>query len=105
MEIDVLTGARDTIGKFRPVLYVENDRESHSEELITLLGELGYDVWWHLPRMFNPDNFAKNPENVFGRVISINLLCLPKERHEKIARLWPVSGPKQWWKQLPSLQP
>src|SRR5260370_34852291 len=78
MEVDVLAGARQTIKKFRPVLYVENDREAHSEELITLIEELGYSMWWHLPKMFNPNNFAKNPNNIFGRIVSINLLDLPK---------------------------
>src|SRR5260370_13229979 len=94
MEVDVLAGARQTIGKFRPVLYVENDREARSEELITLIDELGYAMWWHLPRMFNPDNFAKNPDNIFGGVISVNLLCLPKEAKSSIAGLRKVSRPK-----------
>jgi FkbM family methyltransferase len=98
MEAEVLSGARETIVKYRPVLYVENDRKDHSEDLIRLIDELGYDMWWHLPRLYNPNNFEKNPNNVFGGLLSSNLLCLPKERAEKLPHFRKVSGPGDWWK-------
>jgi FkbM family methyltransferase len=94
MEIDVLEGARRTIAQHRPVIYVENDRRERSEELITLIDSLAYDLWWHRPPLFNPDNFAGHAENIFGRIVSTNLLCLPKEANSSIAGLRPVSGPK-----------
>jgi FkbM family methyltransferase len=97
MEIDVLSGARQTIAKFRPVLYVENDRRAHSEELITLIAELGYEMWWHLPTLFNPDNFAGLSRNIFGKTVSVNLLCLAKEAKSDISGLRKVEGPKDWW--------
>ncbi|MDE2475567.1 MAG: FkbM family methyltransferase [Alphaproteobacteria bacterium] len=97
MEKEVLSGARAVITRCRPVLYVENDRRDQSPELIQLIDELGYDMWWHLPRLYNPDNFAKNPNNAFGRIVSVNLLCLPKERAAKLPDLLPVSGPNHWW--------
>jgi len=98
MEADVIEGARSSIGKYRPVLYVENDRKENSEALIRLIEELGYDMWWHLPPLFNPGNFAGNPDNAFGRILSVNLLCLPKERAEKVPGLRKVSGPQDWWR-------
>jgi FkbM family methyltransferase len=98
METEVLYGARETIRKYRPILYVENDRESRSEELIGLLNELGYQQWWHLVPYYNPDNFAKNPHNIFDGMGSINLLCVAKEWKTNIRGFRQVSGPKDWWK-------
>ncbi|HKM70768.1 MAG TPA: FkbM family methyltransferase [Stellaceae bacterium] len=99
MELEVLEGARQTITKFRPVLYVENDRKAHSGELIALIGELGYEMWWHLPELYNPQNFAKNKENVFEGIVSVNLLCFPKEAAAKVTGFRRVSGPQDWWQQ------
>lgn len=79
MECEVLEGARNTIARLRPVLYVENDRAEHSQRLIALIQSLGYRLWWHLPRMFNPDNFRGDRENLFGNIVSVNMLCLPQE--------------------------
>jgi hypothetical protein len=60
-------------------VYVENDRKALSEDLITLISELGYDMWWHLPELYNPNNFAQNKVNVFARIVPVNLLCFPTE--------------------------
>ncbi len=76
MEIMALTGARETISKCKPVLYVENDREENSEGLIRLIASYNYRMYWHLPPLFNPDNHRKNPENVFGNIVSRNMLCI-----------------------------
>ena len=97
METDIIAGARETIRRCRPAIYVENDRKDRSPGLIALLGELGYDMWWHIPMLFNPDNFAKHPENVFGGTVSINLLCHPKEKGVKVPQLRVVAGPGDWW--------
>jgi FkbM family methyltransferase len=99
MGCEVLEGARQTISKFRPILYVENDREAHSEDLIRLITELGYGLWWHLPELYNPSNFTKNEVNVFPGVVSVNLLCFPKEAATNVTGLRQVSGPKDWWQQ------
>ena len=37
------------------------------------------DMYCRQPPLYNPGNFAKNPENVFGNVLSINMFCLPRE--------------------------
>ena len=76
MEADVVQGAKRVIETFRPVLYVENDRMDKSPELIRLIRSLGYRLWWDLPPLFDPDNFAQNPNNLFPNVVSINMLCV-----------------------------
>ena len=80
MELAVLQGAADTIARLRPVIYCENDREEKSAALIAYLRELGYELHWHLPRMFNPDNWRRNPSNDYGDIVSVNMLCLPQEK-------------------------
>jgi len=79
MELDVLLGAQALIRAYRPVLYVENDRQDKSADLIRHLDALDYDLYWHTPLLYNPDNFFHNPENIFGNIGSHNMLCLPRE--------------------------
>lgn len=96
MEHEVLSGARQTIRQHRPLLYVENDRREQSAALITLIDELGYDMYWHMPTMYNPDNFAKNPDNIFPFIVSCNLLCVPKEAALTLNGFQKVTGPDDW---------
>ena len=79
MEADVLLGAKETIARCRPLLYVENDRVEKSERLVALLTELGYVLHWHTPPLYLPDNFARNAENVFGNILSFNVFGVPAE--------------------------
>ena len=78
MEREVLAGARQTIGRLQPALYIENDRAEHSRALISLLFELGYRLWWHITPLFNPDNFFRHPRDIFGDVVSFNMLGFPR---------------------------
>ncbi|HIP60545.1 MAG TPA: FkbM family methyltransferase, partial [Campylobacterales bacterium] len=76
MEQGVIEGAVLMIEKFKPILYVENDRMDKSESLIKCIKDLGYNIYAHNPRLFNPENYAKNPENIFGNIVSKNILCI-----------------------------
>jgi FkbM family methyltransferase len=97
VEAQVVAGTASAIDRFRPALFVENDRKEHSHDLITAIGQHGYDLWWHFSPLFLPDNFNGNPENVMGRVMSINMLGLPRERKADVRGLRPVTGPDDWW--------
>lgn len=79
MEADVIRGARALIARDRPVLYVENDRPDRSQELIELVREFGYRMWWHIPPLFNRENFFANSVDVYGNVASFNMVCFPTE--------------------------
>ena len=79
MEIDVLKGAVETIAAHQPTLYVENDRRENAPVLIQWLLDRDYRLYWHRPALFNPDNYFGVEENVFGRLISRNMFCLPKD--------------------------
>lgn len=79
MELDVLNGAKETIIKHQPLLYVEDDRHDKLPKLLNWLKEMDYKVWQHFPRLFNDDNWVKIKENVFGPTVSANLLCCPRD--------------------------
>ena len=79
METEVLRGGRRLIGKFRPILYVENDRMERSKTLMRLIDRLGYRMFWHLPPLFNPKNFKSERANIFPGIVSMNMLCIPRE--------------------------
>jgi FkbM family methyltransferase len=93
MELEVLRGAAGLIEKRRPVLYVENDRKEKSAALIEHLRSARYRCYWHVPPLFSADNYLGNPTNVFGKTVSINLLCLPAEREIEVRGLVEVTDP------------
>lgn len=103
MEAEVVRGATETIRRCRPVLYLENDREEKSAELITLVKELGYRLWWHLPPLYHPENFRRNGVNVFPGAVSVNMLCIPAERSITIRHLREIRDPGEAW--LPATRP
>jgi FkbM family methyltransferase len=79
MELDVLLGAAATLARFRPRLYVENDRGDKSSALIEHLLSLDYRLYWHTPRLFEADNYYGDPENIFGAIVSVNMICIPRD--------------------------
>jgi len=95
MELDVLKGAEQLLRRFTPVIYAENDRPEKSEALIRYLLLLNYRLFWHMPRLFNPGNFYEVPENVYGPVASLNMLCLPREGKHEIEGLTEITDPAQ----------
>jgi len=90
MERQALIGAAGLIEKFKPVLYVESDREEFHADLIRHIASIGYRAYWHRPPLFNSANFLRNPRNVFGTIVSINLLCVPTSQPAVIQGLKPV---------------
>ena len=80
MEQQVLHGAVETLRQRRPFLYLEDDRPDQSQALRALIEQLGYVAYLHQPRLFNPHNYANNPQNVFSEIVSPNLFCHPREQ-------------------------
>jgi FkbM family methyltransferase len=93
MEEDVIAGGAQTIRKFKPILYVENDRKEKSPLLIRRIADLGYVSYWHFPRYYNAENFYGNPVNVFGGMVSVNMLCVPAGRAVEIDGLERITDP------------
>ena len=92
MEEDVLRGGLRLIERTRPLLYVENDRVEKSASLVALILELGYRLWWHIPKLYSADNFFGIAHNLYGDVASFNMLCCP-EAYEATAGLIEIKSP------------
>ena len=87
-EPQVLRGAAETIARCRPLIYTENDRPDQQGEVIALIDAMGYQLYWHTPRIGGPE--------VFGGAgyASVNMLCIPAER--KLASPEPAIDPANW---------
>ena len=79
MERQAIDGAAATIARYKPAMYVENDRPWFSQALIERLWDLGYQLWWHIPQLFNPENFRGNEANIYGTTCSFNMLCVHRD--------------------------
>lgn len=76
MEQAVLEGARKTIQRCRPLLYVENDRDDKSPDLLATIKGLGYSAFAHTPHLYNPNNFFGALSNPFGNIVSVNVFAV-----------------------------
>jgi FkbM family methyltransferase len=97
MEASVITGAKETIARCRPALFLENDTVDRSREVLEAVESIGYKGFWHIANYYNPKNFFGNPDNVFARFQpQANVLCVPKEC--PFTGLLPVEGTDDDWK-------
>lgn len=94
METDVVAGAVETIQRCRPILYLENDRQDKSPALIQQLFDLGYRVYWHFPPLFSPNPNQPQQENVFGNIISVNVLAIHASFEQAIDGLREIQDPQ-----------
>jgi FkbM family methyltransferase len=78
MELDVLQGAAHTMKRYRPQLYVENDRSKNSPSLIRHLLALDYRLYWHFPLLYNADNYFGDREDIFPGIVSDNMVAVPR---------------------------
>ncbi|TYT75305.1 FkbM family methyltransferase [Desulfobotulus mexicanus] len=76
MEAAVISGLRKLISVTPPLLYVENDRVEYSAELIELLWELGYSLYWHITPYYNDKNYFGIKYNLWPGISSFNMICV-----------------------------
>jgi hypothetical protein len=50
-------------------------------------------MYWHTPPLYNPRNYTGNPVNIFGPIVSLNMLCLPRKLAQEAHGLEPVRVP------------
>jgi len=80
MEAEVLRSAARTIAAHRPFLYVECEHVHQAPEVIGLMEEYGYDLWWHAVAYHSDINFYDNQQNAFPNYVpALNLLAIPTE--------------------------
>jgi FkbM family methyltransferase len=77
-ELSVLLGAKETIEKYKPILYVEDDRVEKSASLRKFITALGYTIEEHKPPLYRPQNFFGLQKNIWNQnFASHNLICKP----------------------------
>lgn len=74
MEREILEGGKETIKRFKPILYL-TDRP----EIRPIVKDFGYQLYQHQAKIFNPDNFFEKSDNIVGNGYYSNLLCLPEK--------------------------
>ena len=87
MELEALQGSIDSIEKFRPIMYIEDDREDKHDSLLEFIKSLNYVVYKHAAPLYNPNNYFGNDKNLFSFIEndseihyhSLNLFCYPSE--------------------------
>jgi len=79
MESEVIIGAKETITRCQPVLYLECDRYDRAERLIGLVRDLEYDIFSHVVPYYTPVNYRGDPEDIWPGLAAFNLLCLPHD--------------------------
>jgi FkbM family methyltransferase len=90
METEVLGGAQRTIGRCRPLLYVENEHPESSPALLGALFDLEYVPYWHIVPFYDPRNFRGVSGDVFEGMACVNNLCVPGEASVELHGLMPV---------------
>ncbi|MCA8292968.1 FkbM family methyltransferase [Burkholderia sp. AU30198] len=84
-EPNLIRGARDTLRRHRPIVYLEYFNHytgDGSKAFLECFAALDYRVWYFITPVFNRLNFLGNPENVFDGIWSFDLVCIPRERGE-----------------------
>lgn len=97
MEGRVLDGAVAFLEACKPVIFIENNEEEHSREIIARLLSLGYRSWWHIAPYFNRRNYFNCQDNVFEGRCEANMLSIHSSIPANID-LPPVTGPDDHWK-------
>jgi len=90
-ELQVIRGARETIKRCRPFLYIENESDELREALVAEIVGLGYRLYWHRPFQFHKDNYRGEKRNFFGRLLSLMNVCVPYEKGYELPGLDEVS--------------
>ena len=94
-ELDVLQGLEQTVARDRPILYLEADRIEETKEVMRWLFARGYRLWWHTPRLYNPDNFRRAPNSeAAGNTLSINVLAIHSDISVAVQDLVPIDYPQ-----------
>lgn len=66
MELEVVSGAVNTINYYKPDMLIEMQDDSNNRPMFELLNKLGYNAYWFLVPTFNTNNFKDKKENIFG---------------------------------------
>ena len=78
MELEILTGGKNFLKKFRPILWIENHK-LYPNKINKFLLENDYNAYWVCSTAFNKSNYFINDNNYFGELGTLNTLAIPRE--------------------------
>ena len=81
----VLAGAADTMWRLRPKLFIAAVDAPALERMAEDMKAYGYRCWRHETELFNPANFNRRSESVFGDRSALALLAIPEEVEVDVA--------------------
>jgi len=89
MELVVLKGARQTLRRSQPKIYIENNPFPKEQSLSTLrwLRSEGYELYWDVKSLHNPNNFKGQSQPFFSDGFSSNVLALPRDHDVDLRNL------------------
>jgi predicted O-linked N-acetylglucosamine transferase (SPINDLY family) len=96
-EGDAIAGAERTLRRFRPLIYLENNRPERSAALIRQLLALDYRLYWHLPPLFNPQNYFGAKEDIFAGSVSVHVLGVHASVSQTVTGFEEITGPRDSW--------
>ena len=75
----ILAGAKQSLWNLRPIVFASVRRESDLEPLRSGIGQFGYRCWHAKSPLYDPDNFNRRTENIFGDQLAHAVLAIPEE--------------------------
>ena len=74
-----IEGASDTLWRCRPWLMLAQEDDAALAALAARVREFGYRTWRMETPLFNPDNFNRRTDDIFGGRTALTLIALPEE--------------------------
>jgi FkbM family methyltransferase len=89
-EASIVAGARQTIARHRPFVFVElNSIGLGIEVLAAMRAHDGYRAFGSISAAFNPGNYNSSTENIFADAVETALLFVPKAKLHRVEALAP----------------
>ncbi|WGE32343.1 FkbM family methyltransferase [Actinobacillus genomosp. 2] len=98
-ELNVLNGAKQTIEKHRPIIFIEAHLHSF-EVLYDYLTAIDYDCYWFISNRYQTNNYFNAPETLSG--FDFNFICFPNQQECILPEQFRVS--KQEKENLPIIE-
>lgn len=103
-EWNVIQGMQKTIREHLPVIFYEHMHGDGLPYVYDFLTNLAYEIYWFPCPNYNPNNYYKNNENIFGNSGVLNALAIPFHLNTKIDLPKMLGRDDTWGKVLERLQ-
>ena len=99
-EWNVIKGMQKTISENLPVIFYEHMHGDDLPKVYDYLTSLAYEIYWFPCGNYNPNNYYKNKENIFGNGGVLNALAIPFHVNAKTDLPKMISRDDTWSKAL-----